>query len=238
MINYSVYSWSLTSYGTNPKIDVSFNGVLVNSQPFRLNQGNTFSGSALAPGGTSVAVSVLAVGTWGDGVAGGQSASTAVDIPQDCGLPSLGRFTGGGALVKLNTGEKVGNSKVTDGFTIHCDLLLSNNLEINWGTGRNAHQFHMLEHITTVSCFDDPSFDQPPPASPVDTIVGIGIGRYDQQDGYTVEFTLKDGGEPETNDMTAFRVYETANPSNVVLNVPLVNVATGNVQTHFDQPHK
>jgi hypothetical protein len=33
-------------------------------------------------------------------------------------------------------------------------------------------------------------------------------------------------------------IYETANPANVVLDVPLTVIDGGNVQAHFDQPHK
>ena len=38
-----------------------------------------------------------------------------------------GRMTGGGGQ-----NVEIGGIYVTRGFTIHCDLVLSNNLEINW----------------------------------------------------------------------------------------------------------
>jgi len=64
--------------------------------------------------------------------------------------PGTGRFTGGGDTVTA------AGIKLTRGFTIHCDLILSNNLEINWsGTGRQ-NQFHMLEHTSAI-CTDDPA---------------------------------------------------------------------------------
>ena len=69
-------------------------------------------------------------------------------------------------------------------------------------------------------------------------MVGVGTGDYDNTEGYTVEFTLIDAGEPGRNDKAAFKVYETANPSNVVLNFPLTVLTGGNLQAHFDQPHK
>jgi len=143
-----------------------------------------------------------------------------------------GRFTGGGKLIAS------GDFKVTYGLTIHCDRLLSNNLEVNWGTGRNANQFHMTEHVVTVACTDNPAIGQPPPAAPLDTMIGIGTGRYNNVDGYTIQFTLVDYGEPGSNDRISLRVFETANPSNVVLDVPLQGVVGGNLQAHYDQPHK
>ena len=123
---------------------------------------------------------------------------------------------------------------MTRGFTIHCDLLLSNNLEINW----LGNRFHMTEHLDTVVCSDDPLIIQDPPPAPVDTIVGVGAGRYNNVDGFTIEFTLVDHGEPGRDDQARFLVYETAAPANVVLDVPLQNLTGGNIQAHFDQPHK
>jgi len=139
-----------------------------------------------------------------------------------------GRFTGGGHQVRI------GEARVTRGLTIHCDLLLSNNLEVNWG----GNQFHMTEHLTTVECSDDPNIIQAPPPAPLDTLKGVGTGRYNGTDGYTIEFTLVDYGEPGSSDQAALLIYETANPANVVLNVPLQVMSGGNLQAHYDQPHK
>jgi hypothetical protein len=149
-------------------------------------------------------------------------------IVPECGRTGEGRFTGGGSQVR------VGDVRVTRGLTIHCDLLLSNNLEVNWG----GKKFHMTEHLTTVECSHDPSIIQAPPAAPLDALIGVGTGRYNGDDGYTIEFTLRDYGEPGTDDKMAIKIYQTANPANVVLNVPLQNLSGGNLQAHFDQPHK
>jgi hypothetical protein len=144
----------------------------------------------------------------------------------------IGRFTGGGKLIAT------GDIKVTYGLTIHCDRLLSNNLEVNWGTGRDAQRFHMTEHVVTVACTDDPAIVQRPPAAPLDTMIGIGTGRYNNADGYTIQFTLVDYGEPGSSDRISLRIFETASSSNVVLDVPLQGVEGGNLQAHDDQPHK
>ena len=138
-----------------------------------------------------------------------------------------GRFTGGGLI-------EVGAARITGGLTIHCDLLLSNNLEVNWLRNR----FHMTEHLATVACSDDPNIGQAPPQAPLDTLVGVGTGRYNGEDGYTIEFTLVDAGEPGRDDRIALRIYETANPANEVLNIPLRLLDRGNLQAHYDQPHK
>lgn len=139
-----------------------------------------------------------------------------------------GRFTGGGHQIRVD------NVRVTRGLTIHCDLLLSNNLEINW----TSNHFHMTEHMVTVACTDDPAIIQAPPVAPLDTLIGVGTGRYNGVDGFTINFTLVDAGEPGSNDQAAFLVYETANPGNIVLSVPLQNLTGGNLQAHFDQPHR
>lgn len=142
-------------------------------------------------------------------------------------IEGTGRFTGGANV-------RAGEARLSAGLTVHCDRLLSNNLQVNWPGNR----FHMTEHLTTVSCTDDPGIDQTPPAAPLDTLVGTGTGRYNNVDGYTIEFTLVDAGEPGTNDRMAIRIYQTSNPSNVVFNQPLQTLSHGNLQAHFDQPHR
>jgi hypothetical protein len=225
-ISFTVVSWSTGVDGSNPSVVVSFNNVTAFTGAFLVGTGNTFSGSATAPAGATVAVSATATALWGDGFASGQSASTTVTVPSTCAEGGDGRFTGGGNTVE------VGMAKITKGLTIHCDLLLSNNLEINWG----ANNFHMLEHIETVACFDDPAIEQKPPAAPLDTLIGRGTGKFNNVDGYSIVFTLIDAGEPGRSDMMAFTI--TAPGGAVVISVPLQNLTGGNLQAHFDQPHK
>lgn len=230
VVSYTVTSWSNVSPdGDNPSIRVYVGGYLVDDSPLGYPD-YMFSGSVPAPEGESVSLAALANGDWGDGAPGGQTSWATVALDADCSPPlSTGRFTGGGHQIRVD------NVRVTRGLTLHCDLLLSNNLEINWG----GNSFHMLEHLTTVECSDDPLIIQAPPAAPLDTMVGVGQGRYNGMEGYTVEFTLVDHGEPGTgNDEAALLVYETANPANVVLNVPLQTLSGGNLQAHYDQPHK
>jgi len=170
------------------------------------------------------------VANWGDGYPGGQSRSLTVNYPTaPCTAPSLGRFTGGGHQIRVT--DQV---KVTRGLTIHCDLLLSNNLQVNW----LGNKFHMTEHLQTVACTDDPNIIQAPPPAPLDTLIGVGTGRYNGTAGYTIEFTLVDAGEPGGNDQAALKIFQTSNPGNVVLNIPLQQLTGGNLQAHYDQPHK
>lgn len=231
-IDYTSTSWCTADqpYCANPQIDISVNGVKVGEGAYASPDYSFSGGPILAPEGTSAVVQALAVGDWGDGYGGGQSASVTVDYVADpqCVPPVNGRFTGGGHQVKVD------QVRVTRGLTIHCDLLLSNNLEVNW----TGNKFHMTEHLETVACTDSPDIDQFPPAAPLDTLIGIGRGRYNGEDGYTIEFTLVDAGEPGSNDQMQILIYETANPGNVVLDVPLQVLTGGNLQAHYDQPHK
>ena len=88
----------------------------------------------------------------------------------------------------------------------------------------------MNEHLETLECSDDPLIVQRPPAAPLDTLRGVGTGRYNGVDGFTIEFTLLDSGEPGTSDEAAILIYEMANPTNVVLNVPRQPMDGGNLQ--------
>jgi hypothetical protein len=228
VIHYTAQSTSTLPEGSHSNIVVSVNGIQVGSGAF-VAPVNAFSGSVAAPVGTSATVTAQAVGNWLDGATGGQSSSVTVTYPTDCTAPpGLGRFTGGGNQIR------VGEARVTRGLTIHCDLVLSNNLEVNWG----GNKFHMTEHLTTVACTDDPAIIQAPPVAPLDTLIGVGEGRYNNVYGYTIEFTLRDYGEPGREDQMRIYIYETANPANIVLNVPLQVLSGGNLQAHYDQPHQ
>lgn len=233
-----VINYTATSYlpngpagagGGNTRIDIFFNGIKVGQGAFG-PVNFSFSGSAPAPAGTSAVVAGTAIDNWDDGFHGGQTAQVTVTYPTEGCVtePGVGRFTGGGSQIKI------GPVRVTRGLTIHCDLLLSNNLEINW----NGNRFHMLEHLTTVACTDDPDIIQAPPVAPLDTLIGVGEGRYNNVTGYTVEFTLQDYGEPGRDDRMQILIYQTDNPANVVLDVPLQVLTGGNLQAHYDQPHK
>ena len=227
-ISFTVTSTSPLAEGSHPNIGVYFNNTQVYTGAFVVATGNTFSGSVPAPIGATVAVGARAIGPWTDGATGGQESAVLVTMPTECPAAGVGRFTGGGKQVDAG-----GAAKITRGLTIHCDLLLSNNLEINWDGGNN---FHMLEHLQTIACFDDPSIQQRPPVAPLDTLIGRGTGRYNGVDGYSIVFTLIDAGEPGRNDMMGFTI--TAPNGSVVINVPVQNLIGGNLQAHYDQPHK
>jgi len=234
VIEYTSYSWAIGFVeGENTRIDILVDGVVVESGAYAPPD-YAFSGSVPTPAGATtgdeVVVSALAVDLWGDGNKAGQSASTTVVIPDlDCGPDdATGRFTGGGHQIRVD------GVRVTRGLTIHCDLLLSNNLEINW----NGNSFHTTEHLETIVCSDDPDIIQAPPPAPLDTLVGVGTGRFNNVDGYTIEFTLVDAGEPGVDDEMRIYIYETANPANVILDVPQQKLTGGNLQAHYDQPHR
>jgi hypothetical protein len=214
----------------NPQINITLDTAFVTSGAYTAPT-YSFSGSFPVTGkeaGDVIEIAAVAVGTWGNGEPGGNVREWVDLTVPECGKTENGRFTGGGSQVR------VGDVRVTRGLTIHCDLLLSNNLEVNWG----GKQFHMTEHLTTVACTDDPNIIQAPPVAPLDTLIGVGTGRYNGTNGYTIEFTLQDFGEPGSADRMAIKIYQTANPANVVLNVPLQVLSGGNLQAHFDQPHK
>ena len=237
-INYTATAWAGTGSDptndpsrANAQIDIRLDGVVVASGAFTAPN-YSFSGSIPVPAGKVagdiIEVSAIAVANWGNGSPGGLSNWFDVVVPEDCAELGTGRFTGGGHQIR------VGAARVTRGLTIHCDLLLSNNLEVNWG----GNHFHMTEHLTTVECSDSPDIIQFPPAAPLDTLIGVGTGRYNGTDGYTIEFTLVDYGEPGRDDRMRILIYKTGNPADVKLNVPLQVLSGGNLQAHYDQPHK
>jgi hypothetical protein len=145
-----------------------------------------------------------------------------------------GRMTGGG--VKAMGIDADGNSvRVTLGLTLHCDNLLSNNLEVNWP---HRHQWHIKkESLESVRCTkpDDPT----PPVAPISRFEATAIGRLDGGDfDSLIEFVFEDLGEPGREDRIQMKIYpgldNTAAP---VLIINSQTLAVGNFQMHYDQPH-
>jgi hypothetical protein len=136
-----------------------------------------------------------------------------------------GRMTGGGKQIDAN------GVAITRGFTIHCDIKLSNNLEINWP----GHKWHISKPLTAATCINDPNYKQPPPKAPFNTFIGDGVGKLDGVAGSTVHFTFIDNGEPGKNDLAAIQIKDAG--GNIVLDVPLRKLDHGNIQAHYDQPH-
>lgn len=141
-----------------------------------------------------------------------------------------GRMTGGGGQLRID------DVRVTRGFTVHCDILLSNNLEINW-TGGN--KWHLDKPLTSATCLDDPNFDPVPPAAPFDTFIGEGVGRLNGQDGSVVRFVFVDNGEPGNTDLATINVWAPGDDPDT--DTPVLSISgtldQGNLQAHEDQPH-
>jgi hypothetical protein len=256
-INFTVISWDVGSTqqpgslgphdGADPVVDVLFNGF---DMPAAFTGAfvdpiDSFSGSAPAPAGvgagSTVHVSALADGTWGDGFPGGENsddfgASIDVTIPA-CAPPGTGRFTGGGQQVIVDPPGGPGPVELAKGFEVECDRNpMHENLELNW----QGNHFHM-NMITSAHCDLVPPPPNPPKA-PVNRIVGTGTGDYNGAEGYTVVFTLIDHGEPGAGvDESGFKVCKTADPIHcpalapVVLDVPVNFIENGNIQAHVDQ---
>lgn len=142
-----------------------------------------------------------------------------------------GRMTGGGGQ-NIDLAND-GSIYVTRGFTIHCDIVLSNNLEINWP----GHKWHIDKPLDSAHCIDDPAFNPEPPPAPFDTFIGVGTGSYDGEDGAVATFTFIDAGDGKAgkNDLAGIRIVDVH--GNVVLDFALQILDNGNIQAHYDQPH-
>lgn len=134
-----------------------------------------------------------------------------------------GRMTGGGSVFTDD------GRRVTYGDELHCaSAVLPNNLQINWrGEDGKHHRFH-LDVLTTAVCSDDPFIDPGQPPANFDTIDFTGTGSFDGQPGAIVSGTLKDAGEPGTNDFTHFHVNA---------GITTVLSVTGNVDRGNNQAH-
>jgi hypothetical protein len=141
-----------------------------------------------------------------------------------------GRMTGGGRQIRVD------GVRITRGFTIHCDIELSNNLEINW----QSNHWHLSKPITEAECLDDPDVSPLPPAAPFDTFIGEGEGKPNGEEGSMVRFTFVDGGEPgkkvDRAEISIWAPGDDPDTDSPVLSVS-GTIDGGNLQAHYDQPH-
>lgn len=129
------------------------------------------------------------------------------------------RMTGGGKFTD-------GNTNVTHGFVLHCNVArLPNNLQVNW----NGNKFH-LENLTSATCSDDPSIDPGQPAANFDTYKGRGTGNLNGVPGATAVWTFTDAGEPGDYDSASILIKD--KNGKVVLNISDATLFKGNHQAH------
>lgn len=144
-----------------------------------------------------------------------------------------GRMTGGTGKVEIT--EDV---YLTAGFTIHCDILLSNNLEINWP----GNKWHLSKPIATALCTDQPLVDPENPDAPLDTFEGTAEGSLNGVAGSWVQFIFQDGGEPgKKADKVKLVIWQGAiGGGTPVLSIGVSELLAirGNIQAHEDQPHR
>lgn len=204
---------------------------------------DTVTANVLIPTGeTSLTVQALSVDNGADIPSG-----TNPDIPASFRwiasslaiTPDLvpGRMTGGGKQITVD------NARITRGFTIHCDIRLSNNIEVNWESDGESNRWHLAKPITSAVCSDDPRIKQKPPAAPIDTFEGEGTGRLNGEDGSIIRFVFVDAGEPGVNDTASIRIWAPGvDPDAAGAPDPVLEVSgkldNGNIQAHYDQPHK
>jgi hypothetical protein len=144
-----------------------------------------------------------------------------------------GRMTGGSGQIEvtLPNGDIL---TVTSGFTIHCDIVLSNNLEINWA----SNKWHITKPITSALCIDDPNVIPDQPDAPFDTFIGTADGELNGVGVSKILFTFVDGdGSPggKANDRASMTIWDAQ--GKVVLSFKDLPIK-GNLQAHDDQPHK
>ncbi len=153
---------------------------------------------------------------------------------------AVGRMTGGGTirLEGLFDGEPV-EVRFTNGFTLHCDIELSNNLEINWGGNQWHIEKESLEHV---ECINEPDVAPEPPPAPFDTFIAAATGRLNGEWGSHIAFTLQDAGEPGgNNDKAGLAIWDVGvdphSGADPIIVVPFDFIVHGNLQAHYDQPH-
>jgi hypothetical protein len=90
-----------------------------------------------------------------------------------------GRMTGGGKLIQVSdssgTTDDVFSAVTTNGYELHCDGSLPNNLEINrHDPNGTKFKLDVLQSANCITLYGN----QKPPAANFDTFEGVGIGTW------------------------------------------------------------
>lgn len=135
-----------------------------------------------------------------------------------------GRMTGGGKLLLCTTsgggmcvdivGAPANKAGVTNGYELHCDGDLPNNLEVNDHLGNFKFK---LETLQTADCIQDSDFSGPnPPAADFNTFIGLGSGTWSHGSHVDIpacaEWTFVDVGSGQ-GDQSYIRVTDTPSPA-------------------------
>lgn len=133
-----------------------------------------------------------------------------------------GRMTGGGSIFSQD------GIRVTHGFSVDSNLQdSSNNLQVNWGKG---NQFHVSKLTKAVLVYD-PNIDAKKPTADFNTFTGEGMGSYNGKEGFVIEFTFTDAGEPGTKDSASIIIKD---PDGKVVLAASGNLDKGNQQAHSE----
>lgn len=196
-----------------------FEGTILAKTNITLTAGASVNGRLLAQTAVTLIQNTVTSVEANDGGNGGGNGG-GNDVPE----PFMGgRMTGGGSVF---TADGV---RVTHGFTLQCDASNKpNNLQINWGKGRDSQRFH-LDDITNALCLDNPVIDPAPPSAGFDTYTGSGTGRLNNQSGATATWVFTDAGQPGVNDTATIRISDAG--GTLVLEVSGV-LSNGNHQAH------
>ena len=192
-----------------------------------------FTSFALLPAFSGGCVTELKLpGTWmawgGPSVFAGVPCNTPYTLALNCeGLcgdepPSgegIGWMTGGGTVPidELTQAHAAGRLECLAGDG-------PNRLSVGWP----GFRFH-LESMDAAGCSDDPDIDPETPSAGFDTHAGTGTGRLNGITGATINWIIKDAGEPGTDDWISLEVLDEL--GDTVLEVE-GNLRGGNFQAH------
>lgn len=131
----------------------------------------------------------------------------------------------GGGFIFTDAGVKV-----THGFVVNCTAggHPGDNFQINWDGGNKFH----LTSLTSRTCLDSPNINPHPPAANFDTFIGTGVGKFNGQDGWLIEFRLTDAGEPGRNDTWSLTIRQTSSSTPVLEVTEPKTLSGGNHQAH------
>ena len=143
--------------------------------------------------------------------------------------PGIGRITGGGGQIDLT-----GDVHVTRGFTLHCDIELANNLEINWA----GDSWHIDKLLDWAECIDGSGSQPRAAAGPGGHLPRLGLGKTQRRGGILRRVLVpgrRGARRKEKNDRAEIMIWAPGATPCVdppVLTVPFVELDHGNLQFH------
>ena len=171
-------------------------------------------------------------------------ANSAAGATKSCSYPKAGFYSVRARIIDKNNGYTestvaviVGGHMTGDGslpggvshsFNLRCDPAAAGALEVTWAKGKKDF---VMTGVTSAVCTKDSGIEGEPHAAYFNTLTGSGTGKLNGVAGYSIKYTLTDGGGSCGKDHAQLVIKS---PAGVVVLSTSANLTGGDQAAHDD----